>query len=712
MASRYARTLFSVGTLGSLSDGELLWLFISSRNDAAEPAFAVLVARHGPMVLRVCQSILGNEHDAQDALQSTFLVLVRRCRTVRNAGSLGSWLHGVALRVAGCARASTARRRMHERRAALGVSAEFVQTGNEPDFAHVLHDEVDRLPPRYREAIVLCYLEGLACETAALRLGLPVGTVKSRLWRGRERLRDQLIRRGVAPSGAILAKPGTPVLPIRLLPKAVESIARSAMGFAAGEAASAGAISAWVASITGKALFLMTLDKLARFAAVALVLAATMIGIAAFAQRVSREPPQAKAPGAAAGKKAAHDDGVTPVRAEPVIEKALQATEQIKIPWMRAYAFADIAAAQARLGQAEQSRATFRRAAEIIEGQPDKVSLQLTKLAWLAKAQAIAGDRAGTRVTIAKIIEVAARFDDPTERRQGLDTAVRWQAEGGNAEGALELQRAIKDEPASTLAYNLSVIAAPQARAGDLKGARVTMARADAEAERAEKEPPEKGRGPVHGLDPLRLAQVRGMAPYALAEAEAGDVDRARATLARARIIAERIGDDRRPEPLAQIAMAYRGAGDEKTADEVLKSALLIAQGLPNPWQRIEQFSRVAIVQADHGDRRAARETLDQAIWIAGQAPPGDSSLAGQCLSGARARAGDWQGGRLSALGQSDVFLQSIHVEGVCFEQARGGEAADALAWAVGRADPLLRAHALLGVVRGIIDQAARSPAK
>jgi hypothetical protein len=115
---RHLRTLFDVGAVGGLTDGELLSRFASGGGEAAELAFAALVERHGPMVLRVCRSILRDDHAAEDALQATFLILVRRAGSVRKRDSIGSWLHGVALRVAGCARRSAARRRVHERRAA------------------------------------------------------------------------------------------------------------------------------------------------------------------------------------------------------------------------------------------------------------------------------------------------------------------------------------------------------------------------------------------------------------------------------------------------------------------------------------------------------------------------------------------------------------------------------------------------------------------
>jgi len=197
------RTLFDTGTTGGLTDGELLGRLADrpAQDDAAGPAFAALVDRHGPMVLRVCRSILRDEHDAQDAFQATFLVLVRRADAVRRQESAGSWLHGVALRVAAHARAGMARRRRHERCAGeLAVTADRSGAeGVSPELAAILHEELGRLPERYRAALVLCYLEGYTCEAASRRLGWPVGTVKSRLARGRERLRGRLIRRGVVP---------------------------------------------------------------------------------------------------------------------------------------------------------------------------------------------------------------------------------------------------------------------------------------------------------------------------------------------------------------------------------------------------------------------------------------------------------------------------------------------------------------------------------
>jgi RNA polymerase sigma factor (sigma-70 family) len=230
-------TLFGVGAQGGLADGELLGRFLHGDAARAEAAMAALVERHGPMVMRVCRRVLRDEEAARDAFQATFLVLVRRAGSIRRAEGLGGWLHGVALRVARKARAAADRRREHERR---GAGAEAVWPAEEPCWME-LHEEVDRLPARYREAIVLCYLRGMTTEAAADRLGCPQGTVLSRLSRGRDRLRARLARRGYG-AGAVAALADAGVPPA-LASGLAGSTARIATLFATGSTAS-GAVGA------------------------------------------------------------------------------------------------------------------------------------------------------------------------------------------------------------------------------------------------------------------------------------------------------------------------------------------------------------------------------------------------------------------------------------------------------------------------------------
>src|SRR5262245_52205250 len=120
---RDIQTLFDAGTVGGQSDRQLLERFTTARDGSSEAAFEVLVRRHGPMVLRVCRNVLKDWNDAEDAFQATFIVLARRCGSIRRRDSVESWLFGVACRVASRARVEAARRRAVERRGASEADA-------------------------------------------------------------------------------------------------------------------------------------------------------------------------------------------------------------------------------------------------------------------------------------------------------------------------------------------------------------------------------------------------------------------------------------------------------------------------------------------------------------------------------------------------------------------------------------------------------------
>jgi polysaccharide biosynthesis/export protein len=206
---RDIQTLFDTGTASGLSDRQLLERFVSGRDEPAEAAFQVLVQRHGPMVLRVCHNVLRDSTDAQDAFQATFLILVKRNGSIRRLESVGSWLYGVACRVAARARVEAARRRAAERRGALRVvQAVDPSDGaehNRAEFGPMIQEEVRRLPEKYRAVVTLCYWQGLTQEQAAVQLGCPLGTVRSRLARARGKLHTRLTRRGLAPLAGVVA---------------------------------------------------------------------------------------------------------------------------------------------------------------------------------------------------------------------------------------------------------------------------------------------------------------------------------------------------------------------------------------------------------------------------------------------------------------------------------------------------------------------------
>jgi len=278
---RQLRTLFDSGTVGGLTDGQLLERFARRPAEVAEAAFAALVERHGPMVLRVCRGVLVDPHEAEDAFQATFLVLVRKARALWVRDSLGPWLHQVAYRTASCARSDAARRRRHERRAAETRRANPAddRVGIVEEWEPMLHEEIDRLPERYRAAVVLCSLEGLTHEQAAQQLGWPVGTVKSRLARGRERLRGRLTRRGLAPALGTLSA-GSSHNDGAAIPAALaRSTVRTLMTADAGHAAT-GAISATVTALSEGVLTTMSLTK---YKIAATVLLALGVGAGALA---------------------------------------------------------------------------------------------------------------------------------------------------------------------------------------------------------------------------------------------------------------------------------------------------------------------------------------------------------------------------------------------------------------------------------------------
>jgi RNA polymerase sigma factor (sigma-70 family) len=184
------------------TDTELLQRFA---DDNDEDAFAVLVGRYGPLVLGVCRRILRDNHDTEDAFQATFLVLARKAGTIHKHESLWSWLYKVAYRIALRARTGKVRRQTQEKLAVQRVTTRQAGTAADLYLSEFLDEEVQRLPEKYREPILLCYLQGETNEEAARRLRCPTGTVKIRLLRARELLRKRLERRGVALSLAALA---------------------------------------------------------------------------------------------------------------------------------------------------------------------------------------------------------------------------------------------------------------------------------------------------------------------------------------------------------------------------------------------------------------------------------------------------------------------------------------------------------------------------
>ena len=319
---RQIETLFTAGSCSGLSDRQLLDRFVAHRDAVAELAFTALVERHGPMVLGVCRRILADSHDAEDAFQATFLVLVRQAGSIRVDGSLGRWLFGVATRVAKRARANVRRRLARERLGLERIDAASPDTAGKTaeaaDIQSILAEELGKLPTRFQAPIVLCDLEGSSHEVAAQLLGCPVGTVKSRLSRARARLRTGLIRRGLGqpnPSTIVLLSPLA--VPQRL----VEATSQSARALVLGRLSTTPIISAAVATLTEGVLRTMFFTKLR------LVAAALMLTVGASAVLVNQATAQKPSAAARTIDK--------PAGAAPVSDDAVD-LEMLKHAWVDA----------------------------------------------------------------------------------------------------------------------------------------------------------------------------------------------------------------------------------------------------------------------------------------------------------------------------------------------------------------------------------------
>src|SRR5436190_4196220 len=280
-----------------LPDRQLLEDYISRRDEAA---LAVLVRRHAPMVWGVCRRVLSSYHDAEDAFQATFLVLVRRAASIASPELLANWLYGVAHQTALKARATVAKRKVRERQVTEMPEPAVVEQDLWDDLQPLLDQELSRLPDIYRVVIVLCDLEGKTRKEAARHLGLPEGTVGSRLARARVSLAKRLTERGVTLSCAGLAAVLAQNVASAGVPSLVVSNAiKAASLFAAGQVAATGMVSVKVAALTEGVLKAMLMSKLKAVIAVIPVLGFITTGATVLTLRSATaqdKPPTTKEP--------------------------------------------------------------------------------------------------------------------------------------------------------------------------------------------------------------------------------------------------------------------------------------------------------------------------------------------------------------------------------------------------------------------------------
>jgi RNA polymerase sigma-70 factor (ECF subfamily) len=283
----------------ALSDAHLLMQFIEQRD---ESAFATLVRRHGPMVMGVCRRVVQDPHDAEDAFQATFLILVRKAASITRRELLANWLYGVAYHTALKARAATMKRRAREKQ--VTEMPELAASESDPwsdELRALLDLELRRLPGKYRVPVILCDLEGQTRKKAAQLLGCPEGSLSSRLARARAMLAKRLVRHGLAVSAgsltAVLAQRGASASVSSLV---VSSTIKSAALIVAGRAAANG-ISPKVAALTEGVLKAMFLTKLKTSMLMLVAAFVVVIAVGSAYQVVATDP----------------SDGHTPVQQQP-----------------------------------------------------------------------------------------------------------------------------------------------------------------------------------------------------------------------------------------------------------------------------------------------------------------------------------------------------------------------------------------------------------
>src|SRR5579884_1720201 len=271
---RHVRKVALLHATHGATDAALLELFLQQQDEAA---FEALLRRHGAMVMGVCQRVLRHTQDAEDAFQATFLVLARKAAALRSRDLLASWLYGIALRTALKARAMNRKRRAKESQASMPTEPASEDGVPEELLARLDH-EIGRLPERYRAAVVLCELEGKSRKEVAALLGLPEGTLSSRLAYARKLLAQRL-GTSVALCGGVLTGVLAQDVSAAMSRSLLRTTARAALQVVSKQVMQTGLVSAQVLTLTDGVIKAMFLSKLKGVGVLFLVLALGVGGL-------------------------------------------------------------------------------------------------------------------------------------------------------------------------------------------------------------------------------------------------------------------------------------------------------------------------------------------------------------------------------------------------------------------------------------------------
>jgi len=689
---RYIRSLATAQKTNEQIDGDLLDAFLS-HND--QLAFEVLVRRHGPMVLRVCRRVLGNGHDAEDALQATFLVLAQKAKSIRKKTTLASWLHGVAYRMATHANRARSRRRTHESEVQPATSQDPALNVALRELQTILDEEIERLPDSLRETFVYIYLENRSCVEVARQLGLNESAVRMRLNRARKRLRERLTGRGVSLMAALAAVAvGADAAPAALSRSLVCAIVKAAAQIAVGQSPAGGLVSAKVLSLMEGMNRTMTLMK---WKAVVLLLAtlpvaAIGLGVTTYANiclpggtspefpavagaddfsQLPQLPQKKPSRSSVASAVSADRDrtGAQRERAKELLQQALEllgvANGDASVAPSRA--LLDIAIQQINLGERAAAADTFRRARRAIDGLPEEG--RLMELRLLAHAYAQAGDTQAVLDIVNKDIpERPANFVGSAAdfREMLLTEGAKILAQEGHERDALRLAEAIQKEDAQALARRQVRVelTLSQIRAHHFPAARRLIAAMDNPEDRVTALAGVIYANPTYSQFPARPG-------LALALATAGRKDDARQALAQAGRSAEKMSESpQKQRALAAIVCAQSRLGETELARQLLKSiadeawlniaaaalveelgavgkdkeALPLIERLPKEAMKVHAFYHLAGGQVRAKKRKESVESFAKAVQKAVALAEEEQSMQFHNIATAQAAAGDFKG--------------------------------------------------------------------
>jgi RNA polymerase sigma factor (sigma-70 family) len=682
MVSQDMQTLFGVGVVGSLSDGQLLERFAARRDEAA---FEILVQRHGPMVLGVCRRILRNDHDAEDAFQTTFLVLARKAASIARREMVANWLYAVAHQRARKSRAIAFQRRMRERQVIPMPESEVAQHDRWDDLLPLLDEELGGLPERYRVPIILCDLEGKTRREVAEQLGWPIGTVSGRLSRGRALLAERLSRRHRRLSGVSLATfLSRNSAPSSVSSSLVSSTVKAASVFGARQAA-AGVISSQVVALAEVMMRIAMLKKLPIFLMTWML--ALGGGLSTYLALATGQPKVSQAAPSDGPSRPAGPDVPTQrhrAQAKSALDRALRDVEAVEDLVQRCWLLDEIVRTQARAGLWNDLNATQQRAVQAAN-ETEHSHRVIEAARCLAETGAVKA-----------ALESAQTLRDVNQRERALAEIASAQARAGDFSGAMQTTSTIRGSSDQGIA--LWGIAKAQAEHRNFEGALRTVQtmgdsdyRASALAEIAARQ--------LRAKDPsfartLKLArEAAGRNHHALAEV-AGILAESKA-IEDAQQVAQSIND------ATWRDIAWKNIGEAQANHGEITEALKTTHHIQNEIDKGESLKNVVVARVRANDFPKAielAETIREGQWriqarleiAKGQARAGQRSAAKRTFTDA-----------LSEVGRLKDNPRYGHVQqgalaSLAKAQAEVGEEDAALAWIDKQASPQIKAWCLL----------------